>query len=305
MADAERVYLNENDHLRAATRVRTRDARFIRTCRKEYPLHRYERLAPILHRLRMFKSPEEVALIRRACAITEEGFRQVLSLLRPGMGEYEVEAEFARVFLRNRSRGFAYPPIIACGDNACVLHYLDNRRVCRDGEMLLLDVAAEYANYNADMTRTIPVNGRFSARQRAVYEAVLRVLRAANGILRPGILLQDYQKRVDEIMDGELVSLGLLSAGELAHPDPEKPPRKKYFMHGVSHHLGLDVHDVHARHEPVQPGMVFTIEPGIYIREENLGVRLENNVLVGEKENTDLMAGIPIEPDEIESLMKP
>jgi Xaa-Pro aminopeptidase len=304
MADAEHVYLNENDHLRASTRVQTRDARFIRSCREEYPLHHYERIAPLLHRLRMFKSPAEAALIRRACEITELGFRRVLGMIKPGVTEYEIEAEFAREFLRNRSRGFAYTPIIGSGANACVLHYVDNDRACADGELVLMDVAAEYANYNADLTRTVPVNGRFTPRQRAVYDAVLRVLRRCGELLRPGILVRDYQKKVEELMDEELANLGLLKTEEIRAQDPEKPARKKYFMHGVSHHLGLDVHDVHDRHQPVQPGMVFTIEPGIYIREENLGVRLENTVLIGEAANTDLMASIPIEADEIEALMR-
>ena len=299
----EHIYLLTNEHLRAAAVVETRNDRFIRQCRERYPLHNYERLAPLMHKLRMIKADEEIAMLRKACDITDAGFRRVLQFVKPGVGEWEVEAEFLHEFIRSGSRGFAYLPIIGSGANACALHYIDNNRRCADGEMLLLDVAAEYAGWNADMTRTIPVNGRFTPRQRDVYNAVLRVLRAANELLRPGNTPSKYHKQVVEIMQGELVGLGLIDAKEAAAQGPEKPLVAKYFMHGVSHHLGLDVHDVAPPNEPIAPGMVFTIEPGIYIREEGLAVRLENDVLIGEDSNIDLMAHIPIEADEIEALM--
>ncbi len=299
----DRIYLLTNEHLRASTIVESRNDRFIRECKNRYPLHEYRRLAPLMHRLRMIKDEAEVAMIQRACDITAAGFRRLLGFVRPGVGEWEVEAELLHEFVRSGSRGFAYHPIIGSGAGACVLHYVANNRRCADGELLLLDVAAEYAGWNSDMTRTIPVNGRFTPRQRAVYDAVLRVLKAANNILRPGNTPIEYQKQVIAIMEEELVKLGLFTAAEAAAQGPDKPLVRKYFMHGTSHHLGLDVHDVGPPNEPFAPGMVFTIEPGIYIREEGLGVRLENDVLVGDDCNTDLMAGIPIEADEIEALM--
>lgn len=300
---ADHVYLATNEHLRAAAVVQTRNDRFIRDCQARYPLHRYERLAPLMHRLRITKDDEEIRLIRRACDITEAGFRRVLGFIKPGVGEWEIEAEFIHEFIRRGSRGFAYTPIVGTGENACVLHYVDNSKVCRDGELVLMDVAAEYAGWNSDLTRTVPVNGRFTKRQRQVYDAVLRVFRACNEILRPGNNPLDYQKQVVDIMEGELVGLGLFSAKEAREQGPDKALVKKYFMHGVSHHLGLDVHDVSPPHEPFAEGMVFTIEPGIYIREEGFGVRLENDVLIGKDGNIDLMANIPIEPGEIEELM--
>jgi Xaa-Pro aminopeptidase len=300
---ADHVYLATNEHLRAATVVETANDRFIKKCQARYPLHRYERLAPLMHRLRMIKDPVELAIIQRACDITEAGFRRLLGFVKPGVGEWEVEAELAHEFIRRGSRGFAYNPIVGTGKNACVLHYLDNHSVCQDGEMLLLDIAAEYAGWASDLTRTIPVNGRFTARQRDVYNSVLRVFRGANEILRPGNRQLEYQKAVVELMEVELVRLGLISAKDAKAQGPDKPLVRKYFMHGVSHHLGLDVHDVCPPHEPFAEGNVFTIEPGIYIREEGLGVRIENDVLLGKDKNIDLMASIPIEADEIEELM--
>ncbi|BDS06023.1 Xaa-Pro aminopeptidase [Oceaniferula spumae] len=300
---SEHVYLNTNEHLRAAISVETRDARFIKKCQDHYPLHKYERLAPLMHRLRMTKDPEEIKMIQKACDITEDGFRRILQFVKPGVGEWEVEAEYMHEFLRQKSRGFAYSPIIGSGKNACVLHYLENKDTCQDGELLLMDVAAEYGNWNADMTRTIPVNGRFTDRQRAVYNSVLNVFRKANEILRPGILPTAYQKQVMGFMEEELINLELIDAAEAAEQDDSKPLVKRYFMHGTSHHLGLDVHDVCPPEEPIVEGMVFTIEPGIYIREENLGIRLENDVVVQKDGNFDLMANIPIEADEIEALM--
>jgi Xaa-Pro aminopeptidase len=300
---ADHIYLTTNEHLRAATVVETANDRFIKKCQARYPLHRYERLAPVMHQLRMVKDPVELQIMQRACDITEAGFRRLLGFVKPGVGEWEVEAELAHEFIRRGSRGFAYNPIIGSGKNACVLHYLENHSVCQDGEMLLLDIAAEYAGWASDLTRTIPVNGRFTARQREVYNSVLRVFRGANEILRPGNRQLEYQKAVVELMEEELVRLGLISAKDAKEQGPDKPLVRKYFMHGVSHHLGLDVHDVCPPHEPFAEGNVFTIEPGIYIREEGLGVRIENDVLLGKDRNIDLMAGIPIEADEIEELM--
>ena len=300
---ADHIYLFTNEHLRANVVVETANARFIIECQRRYPLHRYERLGQLMNRLRMIKDPVEVALMQRACDITEAGFRRVLGFIKPDVGEWEIEAELAHEFIRRGSRGFAYPPIIGSGKNGCVLHYLENDNICRDGEMVLMDVAAEYAGWNSDLTRTVPVNGRFTPRQRQVYDAVLRIMRGANGILRPGVRPLVYQQQVVEMMEGELVGLGLIDAKAAKEQGPDKPLVKKYFMHGTSHHLGLDVHDVFPPHEPFAEGMVFTIEPGIYIREEALAVRLENDVVIGKNSNFDLMGKIPIEADEVEALM--
>jgi Xaa-Pro aminopeptidase len=300
---ADNIYLATNEHLRATTVTETANDRFIKKCQARYPLHHYQRLAPLMHRLRITKDPVEVDIIQKACKITEAGFRRLLGFVKPGVGEWEVEAELLHEFVRRGSRGFAYGPIIGSGKNACVLHYVDNDKVCQDGDMLLLDVAAEYAGWASDLTRTIPVNGRFTERQREVYNSVLRVFRGANEILRPGNTPLEYQKQVIELMEAELVNLGLISAKDAKEQGPDKPLVKKYFMHGTSHHMGLDVHDVAPPHEPFAEGMVFTIEPGIYIREEGLGIRIENDVLIGKKTNLDLMADIPIEAEEIEELM--
>jgi Xaa-Pro aminopeptidase len=303
MLRAENVYLNLNEHARSAAAVPTHDDRFVRECRERYPLHTYRRLAPLLARCRMIKSAVEVAQIRTACAVTEAGFRRVLGAVRPGLGEWEVEAELAHEFLRRRAVGFAYLPIIASGANACILHYNQNHDTCKDGDLLLLDVGACWANYSADLTRTIPVNGRFTPRQRAVYDAVLGVQREAMALLKPGIVLKDYENEVKRSMDGALVDLGLLTAEAVKTQKEDDPPRRAYFMHGTSHHLGLDVHDVTVPDRPLEPGMILTVEPGIYIKAENLGVRLEQNVLITESGNENLLAAIPIEPDEIEALM--
>ena len=300
---SEHIYLNSNEHLRADIQVETRDARFIKYCKERYPLHDYRRAAPIMHQLRAVKEQEEIDQMQVACDITEKAFRRILKFVKPGAMEYEIEAEFAHEFLMNRSRGFAYEPIIASGGNACVLHYIENNKECKDGDLLLLDVGAEYGNYNADMTRTIPVNGRFSQRQKEVYNAVLRVHRMAPQILRPGINIQDYHKEIGKIMESELIGLGLLDKNEVSKQDPAHPLYKKYFMHGTSHHLGLDVHDVGTMYEPIVPGMVFTVEPGIYIPEESIGIRLENNFVIQENGYFDLMKNIPIEAEEIEELM--
>ncbi len=303
VALSERIYLNTNEHLRAGVVVETRDSRFIKFCKEKYPLHHYERSAPIMHELRGVKEQEEIDQMQIACDITEKGFRRILSFVKPGVTEYEIEAEFIHEFIRNRSKGFAYEPIIASGSSACVLHYIENNKACNDGELLLLDVGAEYGNYNADMTRTIPVNGRFTPRQRAVYDAVLRVHREAAGMLQPGINIQDYHKEVGLIMQSELLGLKLIDHTDIKNQDPAWPAYKKYFMHGTSHHLGLDVHDVGTMHFPITPGMVFTVEPGIYIPEEGFGIRLENNIVIQENGYFDLMRNIPIEAEEIESLM--
>jgi len=299
----DHIYLATNEHLRAEVIVETKNARFIKHCQARYPLHRYERLAPLMHQIRAVKQEEEIRMIQRACDITEAGFRRVLGFIQPGVGEWEIEAEYMHEFLRSGSKGFAYTPIIGGGKNACVLHYITNDQVCNDGDLLLMDVAAEYMGWNADMTRTVPINGKFTPRQRAVYDAVLRIKRGANKLLRPGTRPMDYQMAVVELVEKELVDLKLLDAQDVKKQGPEKLLVKKYFMHGTSHHLGLDVHDVAPPNEPFAEGMVFTIEPGIYIREEGIGIRLENNIVIGRDSNTDLMAGIPIEADEIEQLM--
>ncbi len=300
----EHIYLATNEHLRASIVVETCNARFIKQCQNRYPLHRYERLAPLMHRLRMIKDQEELKMIQRACDITEAGFRRLLEFIKPGVGEWEIEAELVHEFVRRGSRGFAYPPIIGTGKNACVLHYVENDKVCQDGDMILLDVAAEYAGWASDLTRTVPANGKFTKRQRQVYDAVLSVFRGANDILRPGNTLIEYQKQVIELMERELVNLGLFTAKEAKEQGPEKLLVKKYFMHGTSHHMGLDVHDVAPPHEPFAEGMVFTIEPGIYIREEAMGIRIENDLVIGKDGNFDLMGNIPIEAEEIEALMR-
>ncbi len=311
MKQAEAVYLNHNEHLRALNEVETRNDRFRARCQATYPGRRYLRLAPLLSRLRAFKSEIELQQLQRAIEITEKGFRRVLPFIKPGVAEYEIEAEFIHEFLRHRSRGFAYQPIIASGANACVLHYVDNDQVCQDGDILLMDVAAEYANYNADLTRSIPVNGRFTPRQREVYNAVRGILRTATTtLLCPGTAVKEYQEQVARLVETELIKLGLLTEQQVKDDDvPEKKEEekayRKYFMHGTSHLLGLDVHDVGPADLVIEEDMVFTIEPGIYIREENLGIRLENDILVRKDGNIDLMASIPIDPDEIEELMNP
>lgn len=301
--EAENIFLNSNEHLRNHSSVQTRDTKFIIWAKEHFPLHKFERVAPLMHQLRSVKSFLEIELITKACQITELGFRRLLNFVKPDVTEYEIEAELIHEFVRNRSKGFAYSPIIASGANACVLHYLENNQVCRDGDLILLDVAAEYANYNSDLTRTIPINGKFTTRQRAVYNAVLRVFKYAQSILNVGVLWEEYQKEVESFMESQLIDLGLLNRHEVEKQNPDSPLLKKYFMHGVSHHLGLDVHDVWNKYRKIEAGMVFTIEPGIYIKEEGLGIRLENNFLITETGNIDLMENIPIEADEIEELM--
>ena len=304
MSEAENIYLNTNEHTRRPLEeVETRDMRFIKWCIDKFPLHNYLRIAPIIYNLRMIKSEVEIELMQIACDITEIGFRRILEFVQPGVYEYEIEAEFIHEFIRRKSKGFAYTPIIASGFNACVLHYIENKDRCKDGDVLLLDVGAEYANYNADLTRSIPVNGRYTPRQKDVYNAVLRVKRAAYDMLRPGNVIPEYHKEVGKIMESELLNLGLIDKTDIKNQDPNKPAYKKYFMHGTSHHLGLDVHDVGSHFRKFKENMLFTVEPGIYIREENLGVRIENDVVIKKDGVHDLMANIPEEVEEIEDIM--
>lgn len=303
MKEVDFVYLNSNEHQRGKISFPTREVRLIQWCKEHYPLHSYQRLAPIISRLRMTKSDIEVNLIRKACDITNQGFRTVLPLIKPGIMEYELHATYAYEFIR-RQADFAYEPIIASGSNACVLHYIDNNQTCHAGEMLLMDVGARYGHYNADMTRTVPVDGYFSQRQKEVYRAVLRVMRGAMELITPDHNLVTLQQEVALMMEDALLDLGLISQADIRNQDPSQPAYKRYFVHGVSHHLGLDVHDGGDRHQKFVPGMVITVEPGIYIKEENLGIRLENDVLITEQGTEDLMAHIPIEPEEIEDLMQ-
>ena len=301
--EAERIYLNNNEHLRAETIVQTRDDRFRIECKTKYPNHEYERLAPIMNILRPIKSQLELDVMQQACDITEKGFRRILDFVKPGVMEYEIEAEFAHEFLRNRSRGYAYTPIIASGYNACVLHYIENNMECKAGDVILMDVGAEYANYASDMTRCVPVSGRFTDRQKAVYNAVLRVMKGATAMLTPGTDHEAYHGEVGKMMESELIGLGLLDKTDVANQDKNNPAYKKYFMHGTSHHIGLDVHDIENRSTPFNEGMVLTVEPGIYIPNENLGIRLENDVLITKDGQHDLMRNIPLEAEEIEDLM--
>jgi Xaa-Pro aminopeptidase len=301
--EAEHIYLNTNEHSRADVTVETRDARFLKRCMAAFPLHKYERLSPILQHLRAVKSPRETELIQHACDITEKTFRRLLGFIGPGVWEYEIEAEIYHEFLRNRSRRPAYQSIVASGANSCVLHYVGNDQQCRDGDVILMDFGAEYANYASDLTRTVPVNGRFTPRQKAVYNAVLRVQKAAIEMLRPENSFEEYSKEVGKLMESELIGLGLLDAHEVRNQDKEKPLYKKYFMHGISHHLGLDVHDFGSKYRKFEPGMVLTCEPGIYLKDEAIGIRIENDILITDSDPFDLTRNIPREAEEIESLM--
>ena len=304
MTEAETVYFNTNEHYRQSAELESREDRFIKKCKADFPAHKWEKSNQILQEIRGTKEPEEIAIIQTACEITEKGFRRILPFVKPGIMEYEIEAEFMHEFLRNRSKNFAYTPIIASGYSACVLHYIDNNKECKDGDMLLLDVGAEYANYSSDMTRTIPVNGRFTDRQKAVYSAVLRVKNEATKMLAPGVLWAEYQKEVGRIMSSELLGLGLIDKTDVKNENPDWPAYKKYFMHGTSHHMGLDTHDYGALKTPMKAGMVFTVEPGIYIPEEKMGIRIEDDVVVNKSGVPfNLMRNIPIEIEEIEELM--
>ncbi len=304
MTEADTIYFNTNEHYRQAVETQTREDRFIQKCKLQFPAHQYAKSNPILQEIRGVKEPEEIDLIQTACNITEKGFRRLLSFVKPGVWEYEIEAELLHEFVRNRSKGFAYTPIIASGNNANVLHYIENNQECKAGDLILMDVAAEYANYSSDLTRTIPVSGKFSARQKEVYEAVLRVKNEATKMLVPGTIWAEYHKEVGKIMTSELLGLGLLDKASVQNEDPNWPAYKKYFMHGTSHHIGLNTHDYGVLKTPMKANMVFTVEPGIYIPEEKFGIRLEDDVVIQEKgEPFNLMENIPIEVDEIETLM--
>jgi Xaa-Pro aminopeptidase len=304
MTQCETVYINTNEHYRASVETETREDRFTKWLKEKYPAHNVAKSNPILQRLRSVKHQIEIDLIQYACDITEKGFRRILGFTKPGVWEYELEAEFMHEFLRNRSKGFAYTPIIASGNNANVLHYIENNQQCKAGDLILLDVGAEYANYSSDMTRTIPVSGKFTDRQKAVYNAVLRVKNEATKMLIPGADWADYHEEVGKLMTSELLGLKLIDKADVQNENPDWPAYKKYFMHGTSHHMGLDTHDYGILTEPMQPDMVFTVEPGIYIPDEGFGIRLEDDVVIQEKEEPlNLMKNIPIEIEEIEGLM--
>ena len=304
MTQCETIYINTNEHYRANVETETREARFVKEFLQKYPAHSVAKSNPILQRLRSVKDPIELDLLQKACDITEKGMRRVLNFVKPEVMEYEIEAEYMHEFLRNRSKGFAYTPIIASGNNANVLHYIENNQACKDGDLILIDVGAEYANYSSDMTRTIPVNGKFSKRQREVYDAVNRVKNDATKMLVPGADWKSYHVEVGNLMTSELLGLGLLDKADVKNENPDWPAYKNYFMHGTSHHMGLDTHDYGLLWEPMKANMVFTVEPGIYIPEEGFGIRLEDDVVIQESgEPFNLMRNIPIEADEIEDLM--
>ena len=304
MTQCDTVYINTNEHYRANVETETREDRFTKWLKEKYPAHSVAKSNPILQRLRSVKEQIEIDLMQQACDITEKGFRRVLNFVKPNVWEYGIEAEFMHEFLNNRSRKFAYTPIIASGNNANVLHYIENNQQCKAGDLILLDVGAEYANYSSDMTRTIPVSGKFTKRQKDVYNAVNRVKDAATKLLVPGALWAEYHTEVGKLMTSELLGLGLLDKTDVKNEDPDWPAYKKYFMHGTSHHMGLDTHDYGILTEPIKANMVFTVEPGIYIPAEGFGIRLEDDVVVQAKgEPFNLMKNIPIEAEEIEDLM--
>ena len=304
MTQCETIYFNTNEHYRANVETETREARFIKWCKEKYPAHRVAKSNPILQRLRSIKDPIELDLMQQACDITEKAFRRALRFVKPGVWEYEIEAEYWHEMIRNRSRGFAYTPIIASGKNANVLHYIENNQQCKEGELILLDTGAEYANYASDLSRTIPVSGKYTKRQKEVYNAVNRVKNEATKMLVPGTIWADYHVEVGKLMTSELLGLGLLDKADVQNENPDWPAYKKYFMHGTSHHIGLDTHDYGLLHEPMEANMVFTVEPGIYLPDEGFGIRLEDDVVIQEKgEPFNLMRNIPIEADEIEDVM--
>lgn len=303
MSEAENVYINTNEHWRANTEAQTREDRWIAKYKSKYIAHNYLRSNPILHELRAVKNEIEIELMRHACSLTNQGFRRILKFIKPGVMEYEIEAELWHEFIRNRSQGFAYTPIIGSGRNACVLHYIENNQPCNDGDVILMDFGAEYANYASDMTRCVPVNGRFTPRQKEVYNAVLRVKNGAINLLRPGKTLKEYHVEVGHLMEKELVDLKLITMDDIRNQNPDWPAYKKYFMHGTSHYIGLDTHDYGTWNGPIPVGSAFTVEPGIYILEENLGIRLEDNYILTQDGHINLMGDIPIEVEEIEHLM--
>ena len=302
--ESENVYLNANEHLRTKNEMETREDRFVKKFKSDFPNHSILRSAPIMHKIRSVKEPLEIELMQKACDITEKGFRRILKFVKIGKMEYEIEAELMHEFLSTRSKGFAYSPIIASGSSACVLHYGENNKSCNEGDVILMDFGAEYANYSSDLTRCVPVNGKFTSRQKEVYNSVLRVKNDATELLKPGVLLNEYHKMVGKIMEKELIKLQLISNQDVKNQDPNWPAYKKYFMHGTSHYIGLDTHDLGSWTNPIEENMVFTVEPGIYIPEEGLGIRLEDDVVVQKNGNPiNLMKNIPIEADEIEELM--
>lgn len=301
---AENIYLNTNEYAKYTTPVPYADLRFIEQMKKKYPLHNYKRLAPILKELRLIKQEEEIELIKQACRITQDAFLRVLNFVKPGVKEYEVEAEMTYEFIRRGANGHAYEPIVASGKDNCALHYNSNDKTCKDGELLLMDFGAEYAGYAADTSRTIPVNGKYGKRQREVYDAVLRVFKKAVKLIKPGTSINEINQSVNKLIEEELIKLNLLSKKDIEKQDENKPARMKYFMHGNSHFMGLDVHDVGTKNTKLQAGMVLSCEPGIYIAEEGFGIRLENDILVKPDGQCDLLADEPIEADEIERLMK-
>jgi Xaa-Pro aminopeptidase len=304
LAQADKIYINTNEHTRANTETETREDRYIKQLKANNPGHQYRKSAPIMHKIRSVKDQIELDLMQNACDITEKGFRRILSYIQPGVMEYEIEAELMHEFLRNRSKGWAYTPIIAAGKNACVLHYIENNMPCNDGDVILMDFGAEYANYASDMTRCVPVNGRFTERQKAVYNAVLSVKKDAEKMLVEGTMMHEYHQEVGKLMESQLLGLGLIDQTDIKNQDPNWPAYKKYFMHGTSHFIGLDTHDVGLWTEPIKEGMVFTCEPGIYIPEENLGIRLEDDLVVQKSgDPINLMKSIPLEAEEIEDLM--
>lgn len=304
MTQCDTIYFNTNEHYRANVETETREARFVKWCKEKYPAHRVAKSNPILQKLRSVKDPIELDLMQTACNITEKGFRRVLKFLKPGVFEYNIEAEFMHEFLNNRSRGFAYTPIIASGNNANVLHYVVNNQECKEGDLVLIDAGAEYANYSSDLSRTIPVSGRFTKRQREVYDAVNRVKKEATKMLVPGTDWAQYHVEVGKLMTSELLGLKLLDKADVQNEDPDWPAYKKYFMHGTSHNIGLDTHDYGLLQHPLEANMVFTVEPGIYIPAEGFGIRLEDDVVIQPKgEPVNLMKNIPIEAEEIEEIM--
>ncbi len=299
----QNIYVNQNEHDRVKSDVDSRNLRFTRKLKNQLPAHNFERVTPLVTGLREIKSSFEIDLMKQACSITEKGFRRILDFIKPGVWEYEIEAEVTHEFINNRSNGHAYSPIFASGKNACILHYTNNNQQCKNNDLILMDFGAEYANYASDLTRTVPINGRFSNRQKDIYNAVRKVMIMAIDMLVPGTLLDEFNKEIGKLIEHELIHLGLLTKTEVKKQPSKNPLYKKYFPHGTAHFLGMDVHDVGNRYSPFKPGMVFTCEPGIYIPEEGIGIRIENDILITENGPVDLMPSIPIEAEEIEDLM--
>ena len=301
--EVDNIYVNQNEHERSNSELDSRNLRFARQLKNQLPAHNFERVTPLVTSLREVKSSFEINLIKEACKITEKGFRRVLKYLKPGVWEYEVEAEVTHEFISNKSNGHAYNPIFASGESACILHYINNNQLCKDGDLILMDFGAEYANYASDLTRTVPINGRFTERQKDVYSSVRSVMVRAIDMLVEGTLLDEFNKEIGKLIESELIHLQLLSRTEIKHQDPENPLYKKYFPHGTAHFLGMDVHDVGNRYSPFKQGMLLTCEPGIYIPNEGIGIRIENDILITKNGPVDLMSSIPVEIEEIEDLM--